>query len=321
MKPPKPRILLLIAFLLALGGGVTGYWILLNPGSIWVRWARADFPERVTRITFGPYPSAEELRHFRERGGQYVVSLLDPRLPYERQLIEREKAEAKKDGLIFKDFPMASVLDHRIFSNYQSEEERAVDFLKRLDGPAYVHCYLGKHRVIHVRDALRKAGVPASYWTPAGPRKQYWELVNRLAEARKEFQKRNYAQVISILEPITAKDVNVADLRGWSYYRLGLLAEAAKDFKEGLEADPRNLRSLKGLGYCYLQQGNPVMAQRSFSLVLSQEQEDEGALVGQGLAFLALRDRVAAARMFRQALAANPGNEEAKNYLKKAEAE
>ncbi len=321
MKPPKTRILLLIVALLALGGGVAGYWILLSPGSIWVRWARAAFPARITMITFGPYPSAQELRRFREKGGKYVVSLLDPRLPYEKKLIEREKAEAGKEGLIVKDFPMASVFDYRIFSDYRNEEQQAVDFLMRLDGPAYVHCYLGKHRVIHVRDALRKAGVPASYWTPTEPGQKYWELVSRLADARKEFQQKNYAQVITILGPVTAKDVDVADLRGWSHFRMGLFSEAVQDFKKGLEADPRNARNLEGLGYCYLRQDSPVMAQRAFSLVLSQGPRNEGALVGQGLAFLALRNKSAAARIFRQVLALDPGNDEARNYLKRAETE
>jgi tetratricopeptide (TPR) repeat protein len=311
----------MIFVLLALGGGAAVYWMLLNPESIWVRWARAAIPARITMITFGPYPSAKGLRRFREKGGKYVVSLLDPRLPYEKELIEREKAEARKDDLIFKDFPMASVFDHRIFSDYQNEEQRAANFLKQLDGPAYVHCYLGKHRVIHVRNALRKAGVPASYWTHTGSGKQYWELVDHLADARKGFQKRNYAQVIGILEPVIAKDVDVADLRGWSHYHLGLVTQAAKDFKEGLEAVPGNPRNLEGLGYCYLQQGNPVMAQRAFNLVLSHEPKDEGALVGLGLAFLAQKDKPAAAQMFRQVLAIDPGNNEAKKYLNRAETE
>jgi tetratricopeptide (TPR) repeat protein len=319
MRPPKPRIVLLIVVLLVLGGGAVGYWILLSPGSIWVRWARAAFPSRVTMITFGPYPSTRELRDFREKGGKYVVSLLDPRLPYEKELIEREEAEAGQYGLIMKDFPMASVFDHRIFSDYKDSEQKAVDFLKHLDGPAYVHCYLGKHRVIHVRNALLNAGVPASYWTPAGTQKEYWELVNRLADARKEFAKGNYAQVITILEPVTARDVDVADLRGWSHYRMGLFTEAAADFKAGLEVDSRNPRDLEGLGYCHLQQGNPVMAQRAFSLVLSSEPQNEGALMGQGLAFLALQNKPAAAEMFRQVLALDPGNDDARNSLKRAQ--
>ncbi len=319
MKVPKFRNLLLIVALLLLGGGVAGYWILLSPGSIWVRWAQAAFPSRITRITFGPYPSAKELRSFREKGGQYVVSLLDPRLPYEKELIEREKAEAARDGLIFKDFPMASVFDHRIFSDYRDEEQEVVAYLKQLDGPAYVHCYLGKHRVIHVRNALLKAGVPASYWTPKGTGKEYWDMVNRLADGRKEFEKKNYAQVIAILGPLSARDVDVADLRGWSHYHLGLYTEAAADFKAGLEVDSGNLRGLEGLGYCYLQQGNPVMAQRAFNRVLSREPQNEGALMGQGLAFLALQNRPAAAGIFRQVLAMDPGNDEAKISLRRAE--
>jgi tetratricopeptide (TPR) repeat protein len=321
MKLPKPRMLVLLILLIVLGGGAAGYWILLSPGSIWVRWARAAFPARITMITFGPCPSAAELRSFRERGGKYVVSLLDPRLPYERELIKRERTDAGKIGLIVKDFPMASIFDRRIFSDYADEEQDAVNFLKHLDGPAYVHCYLGKHRVIHVRNALRKAGVPASYWTPTGSRKQYWELVNRLADARREFQKKNYAQVIMILDPVTAKDVDLADLRGWSHYHMGLFTEAATDFKAGLSVDPLNPRDLEGLGYCYLQQGDPVMAQRAFSLVLTQEPRNEGALAGQGLAFLALRNRSSAAEMFRQVLSLDPGNDEAKNGLKRAQSE
>lgn len=286
-----------------------------------MRWARAAFPSRITRITFGPYPSGKELQSFSAKGGKYVVSLLDPRLPYEKDLIEREKAEAARDGLIFKDFPMASVFDHRIFSDYRGEEQKAVSFLKHLDGPAYVHCYLGKHRVIHLRNALLKAGVPASYWTPKGSRKEYWELVNRLADARKEFEKKNYARVIAILEPLSARDVDVADLRGWSHYQLGLYREAAADFKAGLEVDSGNPRNLEGLGYCYLQQAKPVMAQRAFNRVLSREPQNEGALMGQGLAFLALQNRPAAAGIFRQVLAMDPGNGEARKSLKRAEGE
>lgn len=321
MKAPKPRHLLPIVALLLLGGGAAGYWILLSPGSVWVHWARAAFPSRIARITFGPYPSGKELRSFSEKGGQYVVSLLDPRLPYEKNLIEREKAEASRDGLIFKDFPMASVFDHRIFSDYRDAEQKAVTFLEHLDGPAYVHCYLGKHRVIHVRNALLKAGVPASYWTPKENEKEYWELVNRLEDARKEFEKKNYAKVIAILEPLHGRDVDVADLRGWSHYHLGLYTEAAADFKAGLEVDSGNPRDLEGLGYCYLQQGHPVMAQRAFHRVLSREAQNEGALVGQGLAFLALQNRAAAAGIFRQVLAMDPGNDEAKDLLKRAEGE
>lgn len=312
---------MLVVALLVVGSGVAGYRVLLSPGSLWVRWAQAAFPADITMISFGPYPSAQDLRSFKKEGGRYVVSLLDPRLPYEKELLEREETAAKKDGLIFRDFPMASIFDQQLFPDYPNEEQRAVDFLKHLDAPAYVHCYLGKHRVIHVRDALRRSGVPASYWTASGSETEYWDLVNRLADAREEFIRGNFVKVLGILEPIRAEDVDVAALRGWSNYRLGLYSRAVENFQAGLKLDPRNIRNLEGLGFCYLQQGNPVMAQRNFSLALEQNSKEKEALVGQGLAFLTLGNKAEAGRMFREVLAIDPGNKEVAGYLKKAEGE
>ena len=272
-------------------------------------------------ISFGPYPSAQDLRRFKSEGGRYVVSLLDPRLPYEKDLLKREEAVAKQDGLIFRDFPMASIFDRQLFPDYPNEEQSAVEYLKHLDAPAYVHCYLGKHRVIRVRDALRRSGVPASYWTSSVSQSGYWDLVNRLADARQEFSQGNFAKVLEILEPLQEKDVDVAALRGWAHYRLGLYSRAAEDFQGGLKLDPRNIRNLDGLGFCFLQQNNPVMAQRNFSLVLEQNPKEKEALVGQGLAFLTLGNKAEAVRMFREVLAIDPANTEAAGYLRKAEAE
>lgn len=321
MKTQKAGFRFLVVTLLVVGIGTAGYLVLLSPGSIWVRWAQAAFPARITMISFGPYPKATELERFRSEGGRYVVSLLDPRLPYEKELLKREEAAAKKEGLIFMDFPMASIFDHQLFPDYPDQEQKAVDFLKQLNAPAYVHCYLGKHRVIHVRDALRRAGVPATYWTPTGSETEYWDLVNRLADARKEFAAGNFAKVLEILEPIRAEDVDVAALRGWSNYRLGLYSRAVEHFQGGLKLDPRNFRNLAGLGFCYLQQGNPVMAQRMFNLVLEQNPDDQDAMVGEGLAFSRLGNKAAAVRVFREVLATDPGNAEVAGYLKKAEAE
>lgn len=266
MKPCKPWFLALIALVLIVGAGILGYLALLCPGSALVGWARAAFPHRITMITFGPYPSAEQLRRFKRQGGMYVVSLLDPRLPYEKELLEREQEAASREGLILKDFPMASVFDHRIFSDYEEEERKAADYIKRLDGPVYVHCYLGKHRVLRVRDALLAAGVPSCYWTPKGPRAEYWKLVNHLGEARRAFGDGNFPQVLSLLEPVTAKDVDVAYLRGWSHYRLGLFTQAAEDFRQGLTVDSRSRKCLGGSGTATC--GSRIPSWPSGSLVL-----------------------------------------------------
>jgi tetratricopeptide (TPR) repeat protein len=183
-----------------------------------------------------------------------------------------------------------------------------------------MHCYLGKHRVIHVRDELVKAGVPKRYWTAASSSQEYWDLVNRLDQARELFRQKDYSKVLEILGPVTVKDVDVTSLRGWSHYRLGMVDEAAEDFRQGLEAEPTNPRNLLGSGYCQLRSGQPVMAQRQFSAVLEQIPDEPGALTGMGLAHLRLGNKAAAAQLFRRVLEKEPGNDEARNYLQQAEA-
>src|SRR5262249_49776579 len=142
-----------ILLMLMLTGGI-GYWILLSPDSIFIRWAQAALPDQITMISIGPYPKAEEFKHLQRSKVKYIVSLLDPRLPYEKELIEEEKAEAAKYGMVVKNFPMASLFDQQIFPDYEEQQKNAVNFLKNIDAPAYMHCYLGKHRVMHVRDQL-----------------------------------------------------------------------------------------------------------------------------------------------------------------------
>jgi tetratricopeptide (TPR) repeat protein len=301
------------------GGLAFGYLILLNPGSVFVRWAQARLPQRVTMITLGPYPEDADFQRLRHEGVKNMVSLLDPRLPYEEDLLGREQAQAARYGMIFKDFPMASILDEKIFPDYLENQQKAVAYLKTINAPAYVHCYLGKHRTLHVREALLKAGVPKSYFTAMGSSQDYWDFLNRLKAARERFDRDDFAGVLQILEPVQTKDVDVSSLRGWAHYRLGLIDDASKDFEEGLAEDPTNPRNLNGLGYCYLRSGQPVMAQRQFNRVLNQSPEDESALTGMGLAYLRLENRTQAVTTFRQVLVLDPDNPEVKGFLKRAQ--
>jgi tetratricopeptide (TPR) repeat protein len=315
----RPHILIpAFLLLLTLAGGV-GYLILLSPRSIFMRWAQSALPDQITMISIGPYPEDAEFQQLKKAKVKYIVSLLDPRLPYEKELIEREEARAPKYQMTVKVFPMASIFDRQIFPDYLEQQQKAVDFLKNLDGPAYMHCYLGKHRVIHVRDELLKAGVPRRYWTPASSGEEYWNLVNRLDQALEANREKDYAKVLEILAPVTVKDVDVTNLRGWSHYRLGMVEEAAEDFRQGLEAEPTNPRNLLGSGYCYLRTGQPVMAQRQFSAVLEQIPDDRESLVGMGLAHLRLGNKPAAAQLFRRLLEKKPDDGEARKYLQQAE--
>jgi tetratricopeptide (TPR) repeat protein len=318
-KLKRPRVWI-PAILIALGiGGLASYLILLNPGSIFVHWAQAALPERITMITFGPYPEESDFKILHKNGVKYIVTLLDPRLPYEKSLIEREQEAADKYGMTVKDFPMASIFDQKVFPDYLAEQEKAVHFLRHLDAPAYVHCYLGKHRTVHVKNALVKAGVPERYFKAEGSYQDYWDVVNRISKAQDQFNKGEFPAVLETLEPVKTKDVDVSYLRGWAHYRLGLIAEATEDFRQGLSLDPTNPRNLDGSGYCYLRDGQPVMAQRQFNAVLEQIPDEQSALVGMGLAYLRLQNKSAAAEIFRKVLQANPGDEEVEGYLKQAE--
>ena len=222
IKLNRARLLFLVIFGLLFAGAWASYLILLNPGSILVRWAEAAFPDRTTVISFGPYPTAPELHRFKASGGRYIVSLVDPRLPYERPLLKCEQVEAKRNSLTLKDFPIASILGHRVLHGYRDEQKKAVKFLKRLDSPAYVHGYLGKCLVADIRDALDRKGVPVRLWTSESTKAQHCDLIRRLGLANQELAAENSASALEILQPVTIPGVDVSALRGWSNYRLGL---------------------------------------------------------------------------------------------------
>lgn len=306
-----------ILLMLVLAGGI-GYLILLSPDSIFIRWAQAALPDQITMISIGPFPKEAEFRRLQQSKVKYIVSLLDPRLPYEKALIEEEEKEAVKYGMTVKVFPMASLFDRQIFPDYQEQQQKAVAFLKNIDAPAYMHCYLGKHRVMHVRDQLVQAGVPKRYWTPAASSQEYWKTVNGIDDARKAFADKDYAKVLGILSTVRSKDVDVTNLRGWSHYHLGMIDEAAEDFRQGLEVEPDNPRNLLGSGYCYLRHGDPSMAQRQFSAVLEQIPDNGEALIGMGLTQLRMGNKAAAAQLFRQVLEKDPENGEARKYLEES---
>ncbi len=314
----RPLLLAASILVTVLLSGGTGYWILLHPDSVFMRWAKGAPPAQISMITFGPYPEEDDFRRLKASGVKYIVSLLDPRFPFEDTLFEREKARALQFGMTLKDFPMASLFDRRVFPDYEEEQRKAVDFLSHLDGPAYLHCYLGRNRTVQIRNALLKAHVPKRYWTPVASSAEYWDLTTRIIDAQAELQKRDYAKVIETLEPVSIKDCDVALLRGWSYFRLGLVGKATESFQEGLQVDGTDTRNLVGLGYCYLRSGQPVLAQQQFNAVLQQVPGEPDALTGLGLSFMQLGSKAAAAQAFYKVLELNPANAEVRGYLQQA---
>lgn len=107
---------------------------------------------------FGPYPNEAALAGLRARGYTTVVSLLDPDRVYEVSLLEKEAAAAKRQGLDFINLPMNSDEAPDSPKNAKALAALTAMFKARPDLPAYVHCYLGKHRAKRAREWVGKLG-------------------------------------------------------------------------------------------------------------------------------------------------------------------
>ena len=146
------------------------------------------------------------------------------------------------------------------------------------------------------------------------------EVRQRIDDAKTQFDAQAYEKVLDILAPVHFPDLEVANLRGWSYYRIGLIDQAAGAFREGLQAEADNPRNLIGLGYAELRLGDPQSARQHFRTALNQVPDAVDAMVGLGLASMRLGDNVAAEEQFRNALRLDPKNEEIRGYLSRAQA-
>lgn len=96
-----------------------------------------------SHFTFGPFPDAARLAELHAQGYTAVISLLHPAVvPFETQLIAREKNEAAAAGIELIHLPMLP---------WVSENTESLGKLRALaatkKGRYYIHCYLGVDRV------------------------------------------------------------------------------------------------------------------------------------------------------------------------------
>lgn len=132
-------------------------------------------------VLVGPYPRERDLLVLKHRlGVTEVVSLLDPRLPLEGRLLEKERRLVQALDLRFRSVPI-SYLKMDDAATRDQIRRLAAELKGRKPGSVvYVHCYLGRHRVGLLeqvlapgrppggRAALRaslSSGVPASFRT------------------------------------------------------------------------------------------------------------------------------------------------------------
>lgn len=88
-----------------------------------------------------------------------------------------------------------------------------------------------------------------------------------------------------------------------------------------LDAQPRQVCALTGLGYSRLRNGELAEAERLLAAALDVEADSVDALIGLGLSYLRQSRKPEAAMRFRRVLELSPGNREARTHLRRAEPE
>ncbi len=129
---------------------VAGLYYFLNTGSGLVQGSQGEIVEG-ERFTFGPYPEKEDLIRLQEQGYDGVITLLNPALPIEKPLLDKEKSNADAANLEFHSLPMLPWV-----GDNSKSIERAKQIIKQDDKKYYVHCYLGRHRVDVIKQVVNE---------------------------------------------------------------------------------------------------------------------------------------------------------------------
>jgi len=126
---------------------------------------RAPVETLGAKLMAGPYPVASDFKALHDSAVTVDISLLDPKIPYERVLIGREEKNAEKLGIKFMDFPIASIMGQKFGSYYEENVQRAASAIDSLTkngvDKVYLHCYIGQHRMVAVKKALAQRGIIA----------------------------------------------------------------------------------------------------------------------------------------------------------------
>ncbi|WP_338750783.1 hypothetical protein [Bacillus sp. FJAT-52991] len=122
----------------------------MNTGSGVVQGSQGEVEEG-ERFTFGPYPEENDMVALKEEGYDGIITLLNPVLPIEKPLLEKEKKNAKEIGIELHSIPMLPWVG----DNSDSIKE-AKKLIKQDNKRYYVHCYLGRHRVDVIKQVINQ---------------------------------------------------------------------------------------------------------------------------------------------------------------------
>jgi len=309
----RTRYIALLGVSVAALLSMAGFALLTQPTNPILGPFRGEITNVDSRIVIGPYPTEDDFKILSAHQVTTIVTMLDPNLPYERVLLDRERGLAKKYGMTLLSFPMTSILGQRMGGDYQKNADAAADAVIAATGKVYLHCYLGIHRVKVVEDAIRaRGGMASQYAVRQGVRSEPAKLTDR---AQSLYDAADFKGAIEALNGVAQLDDRALLLRAWATYRTGDFAGAQQLFENILKRSPNNLQARNGVGFAALQQDALDLSERSFGAVLKAAPQDPPAVSGMGLVRYRQGRYPEATRYLRSALELDPSNEEAKSLL------
>lgn len=293
------------------------YMVLITPDNPVMRIFRGEISDISADIIIGPYPVESDIKRLSKNGIRTIVSLLDPALPYEKQLLEQETALAKQYQLQLLNFPMASILGQKMGSYYEDNANAAADAIAATKGKVYLHCYLGIHRVATVKKLLEIRQIRVGrYVLQEGERSQ---LALQLDSAEKNYHEGKYQQAKQLLDAMKQLSPAAALLHGWVDLRLGNITTARKYFIVAAATMPQTTEPQLGLAYCDLRENDLSSAEAHFTQIISGDAENIEALNGIGLIRFRQGRLAEAANYLKKALQLDPQHTEARATLQRIE--
>lgn len=293
------------------------WWILITPNNPLTSLFRSEIADHDANVVVGPYPLEADFRNLKAAKVETIVTLLDPNLPYENTLLQREQEIAAKYGMKLYNFPLTSIFGKKMGDSYQKNAQAAADLIAKTPGKVYLHCYLGMHRVKEVEALLKKTNVDtAAYTVRQGERDVSAKLLD---QAQQQYNAGQYSDALATLAEIKNKEQPAQMLEAWANYKAGNIAKAQGIF-ESLYTTDHNTDARTGLAYASLQQNELTKAESLFHEMLQANQGDLEALLGLGIVNFRKGERSQAAHYLKTLLQNDPNNQEAKDLLKKVSA-
>jgi tetratricopeptide (TPR) repeat protein len=303
-------------FVWAVIASLLGYFVLITPDNPVMRSLRGEISDVDSNIIIGPYPVQSDFEKLKKNGVSKIISLLDPAIPYEKSLLDQERVVAKQLQMELLNFPMISILGHKMGVNYEKNAAAAADEIAASTDKVYVHCYLGIHRAIVVKNLLKDKHVTIGRYLVKGSERSNQAI--ELDKAEQLFNEHYYKESRNVLDSMASLTPAAISLYAWVAYRQKDVAEARKRFGELAEDSANAIDATIGFGYCDLQENKLDSAVTAFSEALKVQPKNSSALTGIGLALYRQSKFEESATYLEKALQINPENTEAALALKRS---